>query len=84
MAGAARDDRAAARERAGAPVELARVAGDDVHVLDVTPSASATICANDVKCPCPCVPTPVATRTVPLGSTVTRAPSYGPMPVPST
>ena len=40
-----------------------------------TPTASATICAKEVKCPWPCVPTPVARRTVPLGSTVTRAPS---------
>src|SRR5881275_1558440 len=40
-----------------------------------TPRTSATICANTVKWPCPCVPTPVASRTRPLGSTVTRAPS---------
>ena len=35
VAGAARHDGAAAGERAGAPVELARVAGDDVHRVDV-------------------------------------------------
>src|SRR2546430_2747820 len=48
------------------------------------PSASAAICANVVWWPCPCVVRPVATYTLPLGSTRTCAPSYGPMPVPST
>ena len=33
----------------------------------LTPSWSATIWAKEVKCPCPCVPTPVATLTWPLG-----------------
>src|SRR5439155_797319 len=49
-----------------------------------TVSASAMIWAKDVKCPCPCVPTLVAAWTLPDGSTVTRHPSYGPMPDPST
>ena len=35
MTRAAGHDRAAAGKRAGAPVKLARVAGDDAHVLDV-------------------------------------------------
>ena len=48
------------------------------------PSAAAAICAKVVWCPWPCVVSPVATRTLPLGSTRTWAPSYGPMPVPST
>ena len=39
------------------------------------PSASAAICAKVVWCPCPCVVTPVATSTLPLGSTRTWAPS---------
>src|SRR5207237_10390443 len=47
------------------------------------PSASAAICANVVWWPCPCVVRPVATYTLPLGSTRTCAPSYGPVPVPS-
>ena len=33
-----------------------------------------------MKCPWPWVPTPVATLTLPVASTVIRAPSYGPTP----
>ena len=39
---------------------------------------------SSVKWPCPWVPMPVATLTLPLACTWTLAPSYGPMPVPST
>ena len=46
------------------------------------PSASAAIWANVVWWPWPCVVSPVATKTRPLGSTRTWAPSYGPMPGP--
>ena len=40
-----------------------------------TPSSSATIWAKVVWWPWPWVPTPVATQTLPEGSTCTRAPS---------
>ena len=49
-----------------------------------TPSASAATCANDVSWPWPEHTAPVATCTRPAASSVTRAPSNGPMAVPST
>ena len=49
-----------------------------------TSRASAAIWANDVSWPWPELTAPVATRTRPARSSVTRAPSNGPMAVPST
>ena len=40
-----------------------------------TPSSWATICANDVSCPCPCEVSPVETLTRPLVSIWTWPPS---------
>ena len=49
-----------------------------------TPRVSAATWAKAVSWPWPWVVRPVATTTVPLVSTRTCAPSYGPTPVPST
>ena len=49
-----------------------------------TPRTSAQIWANDVSWPWPELTAPVATTTRPARSSVTRAPSNGPIAVPST
>ena len=72
--GVAGDHRAAAGEGAGAPVELVGVAGHHVDVARPRRRAARRRSARStVKCPWPCVPTPVATRTLPLGSAPARA-----------
>ena len=64
--GVAGDDRAAARKGAGAPVELIGVAGDDVDIAHVDADLIGGDLGKAVKCPCPWVPMPVATLTLPL------------------
>ena len=71
--------------KAPMPCEIAAVSAMVMITSSIRqPSRSATICVSVVRWPWPWLLAPVATATLPLGSTRTVTPSNGPRPVPST
>ena len=71
--------------KAPMPCEIAPVSPTVITMSSMRqPRWSATICDSVVRVPWPWLVAPVATATLPLGSTRTVTPSNGPRPVPST
>ena len=67
------------------PCEIAAVSPIVITMSSMRqPTLSATICDSVVRVPWPWLVAPVATATLPFGSTRTVTPSNGPRPVPST
>ena len=67
--GVAGDHGTAARKGAGTPIKLVGIAGDDVDVGHVDAELVGDDLGEAVKCPCPWVPIPVATLTLPFACT---------------
>ena len=84
MTRTARDHCAAARERPCAPVKLARVSRHDPHIFDFHSQHIGDELREHREVTLSLRADAGGAANLAAGSIVTRAPSYGPMPVPST